>query len=200
MTDMRILLCTGGIGSGKSTVARAFGVLGAPVYDCDRAAKELYDRDPGLLEEVVELAGREVLGPDGRLDRVALSGRIFADPQMLAAIEELVHPAVARDFARWKEAHDAPVGVIESAILLEKPNLAGLYDRVLAVSLPEETRVRRTMLRDGLTEAQVRSRMAKQWTDEQRAAHADWTIVSNDRQALLPAIIDILDLMKDGKD
>ena len=186
----QVILCTGGIGSGKSVVVKAFNLLGVPSYD----------RDPQLLAGVVALAGEAVLGPDGRLDRKALAGRIFADPSLLAAVEALVHPAVIRDFQRWKASQTAPLVLIESAILLEKPQFDSLYDRVLAVTAPEEVRIARVIARDRTDAAQVRRRMASQWTDAQRAARADYILENNDRQPLLPAIMDIIEKSKeDGK-
>lgn len=201
MKGSRVILCTGGIGSGKSCVVRAFEVMGIPFYDCDAAAKDLYDRDPELLEEVVKLVGRGVIGEDGRLDRSALAGRIFADPALLASLESLVHPAVIRDFEKWKESREEPVVVIESAILLEKRLPGKVYDYVLAVTAPEDVRIRRVVLRDGTTEDKVRQRMAAQWSDERRASCADFILENNDLQPMLPAIIEILEKIKeDGKD
>ena len=189
----RVLLCTGGIGSGKSVVVKAFQVLGIPSYDCDRAAKDLYDRDPELLAAVVELAGTDVLDAGGRLDRAALASRIFADESLLAALEAIVHPAVVRDFEHWKAEQDSPLVVIESAILLENRAFDHLYDSVVAVTAPEEVRIARVMARDGADEAQVRRRMAAQWSDAQRAARADYVLENDNRQALLPAVLDIID-------
>ena len=196
MNGSRIILCTGGIGSGKSCVARVFQLLGVPVYDCDRAAKELYDRDPRLLSEVAAVAGPDILDASGRLDRAVLSQRIFSDPQLLAAVEARVHPAVLRDFAAWQQAQDAPLVLIESAILLEKPAFDGMYDCVVAVSAPEAVRVARVMARDGVSEAQVRRRMAAQWDDKAREARADYLLNNDDRQALLPAVTAIVEKEK----
>lgn len=196
----RVILCTGGIGSGKSVVVKAFQTLGVPSYDCDRAAKELYDRDPQLLAEVVKLVGGDVLDAGGRLDRSALAAKIFADKSLLTALEACVHPAVIRDFEHWKQARESAVVLIESAILLEKPQFANLYDFVVVVTAPEEVRVARVIRRDGTDAAQVRRRMAAQWSDAARCAHADFILENNDRQALLPAILAILEKMKeDGK-
>ena len=95
----------------------------------------------------------------------------------------------------------APLVLIESAILLEKPQFAGLYDYVVAVTAPEELRVARVVRRDGTDEVQVRRRMAAQWSDAERSAHADYILENNDRQALLPAIMAIIEKIKeDGKD
>ena len=189
----RVLLCTGGIGSGKSVVVRTFNILGVPAYDCDRAAKELYDRDPQLLAAVVDLVGSDVLDAGGRLDRTALAGRIFADAALLASLEAIVHPAVIRDFEAWKAEQSSPLVVIESAILLENPAFDRLYDSVVAVTAPEEVRIARVLVRDGVDEAQVRRRMAAQWSDADRAARADYVLENDDRQALLPAVLEIIE-------
>lgn len=191
-----VILCTGGIGSGKSVVARVFHELGLPVYDCDRAAKELYDRDPQLLADMVALCGEAVLDAGGRLDRNALSRRIFSDTAMLAAVEDRVHPAVIRDFENWKQQQESALVLIESAILLEKPRFAGMMDYTVVVTAPEEVRIRRVMARDGMTEEQVRKRMAAQWSDAERRAKADFILENDDRQALLPAVLQIIEKIK----
>ena len=188
-----VILCTGGIGSGKSVVVRLFRELGVPSYDCDRAAKELYDRDPQLLAEVVALCGEGVLDAEGRLDRAALARRIFGDAALLAALEDRVHPAVIRDFEQWKAQQESSLVVIESAILLEKPRFAGLMDYTVVVTAPEAVRIARVMARDGIGEARVRERMAAQGSDEARAAKADCILENDDRQALLPAVLQIID-------
>ena len=191
-----VLLCTGGIGSGKSVVVRLFQALDIPSYDCDRAAKELYDRDPQLLAEVVALCGEGVLDAEGRLDRAALARKIFGDAALLAALEDRVHPAVIRDFEKWKEEQESALVVIESAILLEKPRFAGLMDYTVVVTAPEAVRIARVMQRDGLSEAQVRQRIAAQWGDEARLAQADFVLENDNCQALLPAVLEIIDKIK----
>ena len=115
---------------------------------------------------------------------------------LLAALEALVHPAVIRDFEAWKERQEGGLVVIESAILLEKPRFAGLMDYTLAVTAPEEVRIARVMARDGISADQVRRRMAAQWSDEARLAHADFVLENDDRQALLPAVLQIIDKIK----
>jgi len=196
MKQSCVLLCTGGIGSGKSVVVRLFQALDIPSYDCDRAAKELYDRDPQLLAEVVALCGEGVLDAEGRLDRAALARKVFGDAALLAALEDRVHPAVIRDFEKWKEEQESALVVIESAILLEKPRFAGLMDYTVVVTAPEAVRIARVMQRDGLSEAQVRQRIAAQWGDEARLAQADFVLENDNRQALLPAVLEIIDKIK----
>ena len=162
--------------------------MGCPAYDCDARAKALYDEDPQLLAEVVALAGREVLGADGKLDRKALAARLFADPALRAQVEEKVHPAVIRDFSAWKARQKGPFVVLESAILLEHPQYRDIYDRVLLVSAPEEVRLARVMARDGAPREAVLQRMASQWSEAQRRAKADFILENDGEQPLLPQL------------
>ena len=185
---MEVLLCTGGIGSGKSFVVSILQAMGCPAYDCDARAKALYDEDSALLQAVAQLAGREVLTAEGRLDRKKLAARLFAEPELKAKIEALVHPEVIRDFTAWREAQTAPLLLLESAILLVHPQYRPLYDKVLVVSAPEEVRIRRVMARDGVTREAVLQRIASQWSEEQRREKADYIIENDGEQALLPQI------------
>ena len=219
---MKVLLCTGGIGSGKSFVVEILRAMGYPAYDCDARAKALYDEEPELLAGVVTLAGREVLSADGRLDRKALAARLFAEPTLRAKVEALVHPAVIRDFERWKAAlpaqmasvvgaapisqTDAPnaqqgsLAVLESAILLEHPQYRPLYDKVLVVSAPEDIRIARVIARDGASREAVLQRMASQWPEERRRSEADYIIENDGEQPLLPQLTRILSQLQYGKD
>ena len=194
-----MILCTGGIGSGKSYVIRAFNAAGIPSYDTDAAAKRLYDTDRELLDAVSEIAGKDV-SVDGHLDRGLLASRIFADSSLLGKIEAVVHPAVIRDFRRWEEEQSVEVVIIESAIMLEKPSLRGVADYVLVVSAPEELRIRRVMERDRISREAVLSRMARQWNDRQREEYADFIIVTDERHQIVPEIVKIIETVKNGKD
>ncbi len=185
---MKVLLCTGGIGSGKSFVVHILQTMGCPAYDCDERAKALYDEAPVLLHDVVTLTGREVLTSAGRMDRRKLAARLFAEPALRRQVEALVHPAVIRDFTAWRDAQTAPVVLMESAILLEHPQYRPLYDKVLVVSAPEEVRIERVMARDGVTREAVQQRMKAQWSEQQRRDAADYIIENDGEQPLLPQI------------
>lgn len=186
-----IIGCTGGIGSGKTYVVKAFDGLGVPGYDCDARAKELYDEDAGLLADVAAIAGEDVI-VDGRLDRGRLAARIFSDRDMLARIESVVHPAVTRDFYRWLEVQNSKLVIFESAILLDKPYLRDMADFVLVVTAPEELRIERVMARDGLPREAVERRMANQMSDAERRAMADYILETNDRDAIIPQLLSII--------
>ena len=161
---MRTLVVTGGIGSGKSYVVRMFAALGIPVYDADLRTKRL-------------------------LDRQYMAGRIFSDRCLLEKVEALVFPEVIADFRAWKErVPDASFVIMESAIYLEKPALAGVADKVLTVLCPEEIRIGRVMARSGMSREHVLARMSNQWSDERRMAASDYVIVSDFRHPLLPQV------------
>lgn len=196
METGKVILCTGGIGSGKSFVVKAFAALGVPGFDTDRCARNLYDEESGVLEKIVQAAGRDVI-TGGRLDRKELSRRIFAEPSLLEKVETVVHPAVVERFRRWQRDCGAPVVVIESAVMLQKPSLRDIPDYVLYVTAPRAVRVRRVMERDGLSEEEVSLRIACQ---EDLSSRADFVIETDDRQMILPALMDIIEKLKNGKD
>ncbi len=191
-----VILCTGGIGSGKSFVVDIFRAMGIPAYDSDAAAKSLYDRDPQLLAAVAEVAGQGIISPDGSLDRIQLAARIFNDMEVRRKVEALVHPAVARDFARWAEMQESDIVLIESAILLEKPVDGIKPDYVVVVTAPEDLRIERVCARDNKTPEQVALRISLQWSDEQRVALADFTVDNSGSVPLVPQIDNILQKIK----
>lgn len=192
MSNRKVILCTGGIGSGKSFVVQIFRAMGIPAYDSDAAAKSLYDRDPQLLAAVADVAGQDIVAPDGRLDRIRLAARIFSDVQIRSRVEALVHPAVARDFDRWAQAQSSPLVLIESAILLERP-VAGISpDFVVVVTAPEDVRIERICSRDNVSPEQAARRIALQWSDSQRLALADFTVDNSGSVPLVPQIDDIV--------
>lgn len=158
---IRTLLLTGGIGSGKSAVAALLREKGFPVYNCDAAAKSLYDRDIALVTDLEASLGIS-LRTDGRFDRKALSRRIFSDPQAREAVERRVHPAVLEDFLRWRESRPENTAVMESAIAATKPLFRGVYDAILLVSAPMEQRLQRVMARDGADRESVLARIQAQ--------------------------------------
>lgn len=201
---MKVLGCTGGIGSGKTYVSAIFGKMGIPLYNTDEKAKALYDTDVELRSALVELLGEDII-ENGVLRRDIMAGKIFGNKQLLKQVEMLVHPAVMRDFNRWKHqieqdalqsAGVAPGFVIlESAILLEKPIVVENVDKVLTVSAPLEVRIERVMARDHVDRERVEARMAAQWSDVRREALADFIIFADGKRALLPQIEAVYDAM-----
>lgn len=155
---------TGGIGSGKSTICRALAAAGYPVYDTDREAKRIIVEDEEVRQKMVALFGPDIYDEDVYFtDRVA--AQVFVDPEKLAALNAIVHPAVVADVRRWANGEMA---FVESAILYSS-GLAELCDKVVWVDAPEEVRIARTMKRDGTDINKVRARIRAQRDDRNRA-------------------------------
>ena len=161
---MRVLIVTGGIGSGKSTVCSMLSNdYGYPVYEADRRVKDLYLEHPSLLAAIEEALGECFRNDDGVFQPARLANRIFSDKSDLLKVEGLVFPILTEDFFKWKEANsDKDCLVLESATILEKPSLLNLGDVVLVVDAPLQMRIERAVKRDGVPEDTVRGRVANQ--------------------------------------
>lgn len=174
-----IIGITGGIGSGKSYVARWLTrQYDIPVYDCDREAKRLMTSNV-LRPAIVDLLGTDAYLPDGRLNKALLADYVFRDAAHQAAVNAIVHPAVKDDFRRWASAHEGIVA-IESAILVEA-GFTDVVDVLIAVEAPLAVRLQRVTQRDGATPEQTAARMRRQLGDEARRAAADYVVVNDGR-------------------
>ena len=198
---MKVVLLTGGIGSGKSAVRRILAAEGVPCYDADSAVKSFYheapeenDRTadgktglktghPYLLPEIERQLGQSFRGADGEFDSRALAGVIFNDAAKLKIVEKIVFPALADDFRVWLERvssnSDAPFAVFESATALDKPDFPKVWDRCLWVDAPEELRIERVMERDHCTREQVLGRIRLQSGIETHRADIDAVILND---------------------
>jgi dephospho-CoA kinase len=180
---------TGGIGSGKSLVARIFRTLGAPVFEADAEAKRLMNDDPDLRSAITQRFG-EPIYKNEKLDRKALASIVFKDPSALADLNALVHPAVRRAFSKWASIQKAPYVIMEAALLTETGG-RDRFDRIIVVSAPEELRVKRVTQRDGVNEQAVYDRMRNQATEEQRLKIADFVIVNDEKVLVIPQVLKI---------
>ncbi|WP_028806010.1 dephospho-CoA kinase [Streptomyces sp. 142MFCol3.1] len=170
---------TGGIGAGKSEVSRLLVEHGAVLIDADRIAREVVAPGTTGLAAVVDAFGRDVLAPDGSLDRPRLGAIVFADPEKLAVLNAIVHPLVG---ARSRELEDAAPDdavVVHDVPLLAENGLASLYDLVIVVDVAPETQLDRLVRLRGMTEQDARARMAAQATREKRREVAD-IVIDND--------------------
>jgi dephospho-CoA kinase len=171
---------TGGIGSGKSTVARLLERRGAVVIDADQLAREAVAKGSPGFERVVDTFGESIVAPDGGLDRPALAAIIFSDPERKAALEGIVHPEVARRFGEQvDELRSTDRVVVYVSPLLVELGLAPAFDVVIVVTASPHLRVSRVASDRDLSPEDVRARMAAQATDEQRMEVAD-ILVDND--------------------
>ncbi|MBK9175928.1 MAG: dephospho-CoA kinase [Flavobacteriales bacterium] len=180
---------TGGMGSGKTTVAGIFGVLGVPVFAADERAKALMDKDPAVRSALIVRFGEGIYAA-GRLDRNALAKIIFNDADALNAVNAIVHPAVRANFQQWAGDQQAPYVIMEAAIMAENEGWKQ-FDQVITVACPEQERVRRVMERDGLTEQQVRARLRNQASEEERQRIAHHAIRNDGQELIIPQVLAI---------
>ncbi|MDR1415704.1 MAG: dephospho-CoA kinase [Odoribacteraceae bacterium] len=184
---------TGGIGSGKTTVANLIERLGHPVYYSDAAAARLVNTDDDIKNALARCFGEDIYDPDGHLRRSRLAAIIFNHPAALAAANAIIHPAVAADFRAWRDSHREPLLFLESALLADNI-LAADLDAIILVLADLETRVQRVMQRDNITRVQVLERARNQ--PLAGAIHADFTIRNNPGDMLLEPLLAILDTLQ----
>ncbi len=171
MKILRIAL-TGGIASGKSTVAELFAARGVPIIDTDRIARDVVEPGQPPLERLVARFGKGILTPDGHLDRPKLREIVFSDPKARADLEALTHPAIGSAVEALSAAAGGPYQILVIPLLVEK-GLTGRVDRVLVVDCPEEVQLERLQKRDGSSPEQARSMLNAQASRAERlkAAH-----------------------------
>jgi dephospho-CoA kinase len=183
---------TGGIASGKSTVASLFAERGVTVLDTDQIAREVVEPGRPTLGALVNALGGGILDADGRLDRALLRRRLFADAQDRREIEAILHPAILAELERQARSSPGPYQVFVIPLLVEN-RLETIVDRVLVVDCPEEHQVRRLMARDGESREGALRILETQVSREQRLAAADDVIDNGGETADLPAQVALLD-------
>ena len=188
-----LVAITGGIGAGKSIVSRVLRAKGYQVYDCDSRARAIMDSDPEIKTRLRAEIHPKALRPDGTIDRRLIASVVFTDPDRLAALNRLVHPAVERDFehwaAQWARHPSPPPYIVEEAAILIESGAHRLMDRIVTVTAPEPIRLQRIIQRDRTTPTAARARISAQLSDPQRASYADFTLTADDRQLLIPQVL-----------
>lgn len=174
---MKIVGLTGGIGSGKSTVAKMFKDLGVAVYIADKEAKELM-HTPKVTQQINNLLG-ESSYVDGVLNRPYIASRVFKDKDLLEKLNAIVHPVVKKHFKEWLKEQEGVYVIKEAAILFENGGYKDC-DKTILVTAPESLRINRVMQRDTVLEEDVRSRIKNQWPDSKKAKLAD-EIIKNSK-------------------
>jgi len=180
---------TGGIGSGKSTVAKIFELLSIPVYYADEASKRLYHTDKNLIAQIKKHFGEDVYTSE-QLNRSKLAAIVFNDPQKLELLNQLVHPPTLRDAEEWMKKQTAPYVVKEAALLFESGSSAGL-DFIIGVKAPTALRVKRVMERDHLTRDEVLSRADRQIDENIKLMLCDFIINNNEQELVIPQVLEL---------
>jgi dephospho-CoA kinase len=188
---MLVVGLTGGIGSGKTTVANLFSALGAPLIDADVIARELVAPGSPVLNEIIDCFGADVLDPRGDLDRLRLRQRVFTDPGQRRRLEAILHPRIRAEIARQIGRLDAPYCIVSIPLLVETAQ-TDLVDRILVVDCPPELQRERVARRDGWGEDEITGAMQAQATRAERLAAADDVIVNDrDLDALRDRVISL---------
>jgi dephospho-CoA kinase len=169
---------TGGIGSGKTTVANYFKALDVPVYIADNEAKALMDRSKVIKRKLIKLFGDSAYVED-TLNKPFIASQIFSNQTLLKKMNAIVHPKVAKHFSNWVKKQNAPYVISEVAIIFENGS-QGKYDYIITVVAPEQTRLNRVIKRDNSSEAKVKAIMNNQWTDQQKTECSDFVINNTD--------------------
>ncbi|WP_183573389.1 dephospho-CoA kinase [Mucilaginibacter sp. X5P1] len=185
---------TGNIGSGKTTISKIFEVLGIPVFYADDEAKKVMVNDEILIGAIKQTFGQESYFEDGSLNRKRISNIVFKSETELAKLNAIVHPAVFRAFDNWVPKFKNVPYVLKEAALLFESDSYKMCDKTIMVTAPLEMRIQRVMQRDGLSEAEVRSRDAKQFTEEKKLELADYAIKNDNSELVIPQVLALHEL------
>ena len=187
---MKHLGITGNMGSGKSTVCRIFESLNIPVYYSDARAKHLMQHNKKVISSIKTLLGDEAYNENKVLDRVYVAQKIFNNSDLLRGINEIVHPAVRKDYLEWRAQQKSVFTLQESALSFEI-GAESIMDAMILVYAPEALLISRSMLRDQKTKEDIKSRLAQQMDQEVKKGLADWVIYNALGDLLLPQIVKI---------
>ncbi len=186
---------TGGIGSGKTTVAKIFEVLGVPVYYSDDAAKRLMNEDDALQQKLIENFGATIF-ENKQLNRSLLASIVFNDPEKLSLLNSIVHPVTIADAEKWmkgfsnNDSKETPYAIKEAALIFESGAQKKL-DYVIGVNAPYKLRLQRAMQRDHLSKEEVEARIAKQMDETKKMNLCNFIITNDEDQLLIPQVVEL---------
>lgn len=187
---VRYIGLTGGIGSGKSTIARILSLLGYPVYIADTEASRLMDNHPEIRKDLIAHFGEIAYGKHS-LNKEAIARIVFNNPQALAVLNTIVHPRVMEHFENWSKQQNRSLLFFESAILFEA-GLNRYFDSVVCVTAPEEVRIQRVMKRDHSKAEQILQRIRNQMKDAEKCKQADFVIYNDENHPLIEQILHLV--------
>ena len=180
---------TGGIGSGKSVVAKIFSTLGIPVFNADETAKQIMQTSPEIKIKLIQQFGNDIYNLHG-LDKEKLAAIVFNDPFQLQLLNAIVHPVTIQAAKDWAAKQNSPYVIKEAALIFESGAADGLF-KVIGVTAPLSLRTYRVMQRDGITKDQVDARMRNQITDTIKMRLCDYVIDNNNQQMVIPQVLEI---------
>ena len=179
---------TGGIGSGKTLVSKIFTILGIPVYDADSRAKWISNFHPEVKKEIIALFGEGAYSGN-QFDSRYIVSQIINDKSKTEKLNHIVHPRVGKDFEDWVEQHQEFPYLLKEAALMYESDSYKMLDKIIVVTAPLETRIKRILARDPQrTEAEIRGIMDKQMPEEEKLNRADFIIHNDDQQMVIPQV------------
>jgi dephospho-CoA kinase len=186
-----ILGITGGIGSGKSTVARIFETLGYPVFRSDDVAKDIY-LDTAVKQKVIALLGNDVYTSNTEINKILISSLIFNDPELLKKLNAILHPAVGEKFENFKRNHQSHKIIIKETALLFEAKVESQVDKILVVVADDALRINRVMNRDNLSKEQVEKKIKNQLSQEEKIKRSHFVIYNDENQFLTTQVIALI--------
>ena len=178
---------TGGIGSGKSTAAKIFEILGVPVYYADEAAKRLMNEDKDLKENLIKIFGNSIY-TDGLLNRPVLASMVFNDREKLTKLNSMVHPATIKDAENWMQQQITPYALKEAALIFESGGNK-ILNKVIGVYSPANLRIQRVIERDKIDRSAVIARMDKQMNEDEKMNLCNYVIKNDELNMLIPQVL-----------
>jgi dephospho-CoA kinase len=180
---------TGGIGSGKSVVAKIFTTLGIPVFNADETAKMMMQSNPEMKAKLIEQFGSSIYDASG-LQKEKLAAIVFNDPFQLQLLNAIVHPVTIQAAKDWAAKQNSPYVIKEAALIFESGAADGLF-KVIGVTAPLSLRIHRVMQRDGVSKEQVEARMQHQISDTIKMRLCDYVIQNNNQEMLIPQVLEL---------
>lgn len=188
---MKKIGLTGGIGSGKSTIAQVIKHIGYPVYIADKEAARLMDSHPDIRKDITERLGANCYTSEGHINKPVLAQIIFENKEALEEVNRIVHPRVMEAFEQWAAMQSTSLVFCETAILYES-GLERYFDAVICVTAPEEVRVRRVMERDHCELKDVMARVRNQMDEDEKCQRANFVIYNDGEHMAVPQVLDVL--------
>ena len=180
---------TGGIGSGKSVVAKIFTTLGIPVFNADEAAKHMMQSNPEMKAKLIEQFGSSIYNASG-LQKEKLAAIVFNDSFQLQLLNAIVHPMTIQAAKDWAAKQTSPYVIKEAALIFESAAADGLF-KIIGVTAPMSLRIQRVMQRDGVSKEQVEARMQHQISDTIKMRLCDYVIQNTNQQMLIPQVLEL---------
>jgi len=185
---MKRIGLTGNIGTGKSTIARIFEILGVQVYHADMQARQMLESYK-IIDQIEFLFGKHVLSPEHKIDRNALAAIVFTDKEKLAALNSIIHPAIKEDFENWCLLQAKSVYILHEAAILFESGFDRLFDANILVTAPDELCIARVMARDSVTKEMVADRIRNQWPQKKKLELADYILVNDEISMAIPQVL-----------